>query len=318
MAEILVIAGQRDSVFRPASLEAIAAANSVKGAGDKLAVAIIAADPDAFGGDRSVEGVDEVIAVKAGSDDFLPDLVEAVVAALAEARKPALIAAAHGVDAWSWAPAAAARLGFGFASDVQALKYQDGELLATRAGYAEKVLVELDFPGRETVLLTIRTNVFEPAGGTASPAVTAMDAPACEVSTAHVGWQPPEDAGGIDIPGSEFVLSVGRGVGDESSVEQFLELADQLGATLGCSRPIADNGWLPKARQVGQSGQLAVNCQLYIAMGVSGSVQHLWGMKHVETIVAVNTDPEASIFSIARYGIVGDMFEIAEELENHF
>ncbi len=318
MAGILVIAGQRDGVFRPASLEAIAAVNSVKGDGDKLAVAIIAADPDAFVGDLSVEGVDEVIAVKAGSNDFQPDLVEAVVAALAEARKPALIAAAHGIDAWSWAPAAAARLGFGFASDVQALRYEDGELVATRAGYAEKVLVDLDFPGRETVLLTIRTNVFDQAGGSGAPMVTAMDAPACEISTTHVGWKEPEDAGGIDIPGAEFILSVGRGVGDESNVEQFLELADQLGASLGCSRPIADNGWLPKARQVGQSGQLAANCKLYIAMGVSGSVQHLWGMKHVETIVAVNTDPEASIFSIARYGIVGDMFEIAEELENHF
>ncbi|MFQ5564849.1 MAG: electron transfer flavoprotein subunit alpha/FixB family protein [Paracoccaceae bacterium] len=318
MAEILVMAGQRDGVFRPASLEAIAAAHSVKQEGDRLAVAIIAADPNALVGDVSLDGVDEVIAVKAGSNDFHPDLVEAVVAALAEARKPALIATAHGVDAWSWAPTTAARLGFGFASDVQALRYEDGQLVATRAGYAEKVLVDLDFPGKETVLLTIRTNVFDPAGGAGSPVITPMDAPPCEVSTTHVGWKEPEDAGGIDIPGSEFILSVGRGVGDESNVEQFLELADGMGATLGCSRPIADNGWLPKARQVGQSGQLAANCKLYIAMGVSGSVQHQWGMKHVETIVAVNTDPEASIFSIARYGIVGDMFDIAEELENHF
>jgi electron transfer flavoprotein alpha subunit len=318
MAEILVIAEQRDGVFRPASLEAIAAAIGVKGEHDRLAVAIIAADPNAFVRDLSVEGVDEVIGIEAGSNDFQPDLVEAVVAALAEARRPALIVAAHGVDAWSYAPAVAAKLGFGFASDVQALRYEDGELVATRAGYAEKVLVDLDFPGKGTVLVTIRTNVLDPAGGSGSPQVTAMDAPACEVSTTHVGWHEPEDAGGIDIPGSEFILSIGRGVGDESSVEQFLELADGLGATLGCSRPIADNGWLPKARQVGQSGQLAANCRLYIAMGVSGSVQHQWGMKHVETIVAVNTDPEASIFSIARYGIVGDMFEIAEELENHF
>ncbi len=318
MAEILVIAEQRDGVFRPASLEAIAAANSVKGEDDRLAVAIIAADPNAFVRDLSVEGVDEVIAIAAGSNDFQPDLVEAVVAALAEARKPALIVAAHGVDAWSYAPAAAAKLGFGFASDVQALGYEDGELVATRAGYAEKVRVDLDFPDKETVFVTIRTNVFDPAGGSGAPAVTAMDAPACDVSTTHVGWREPEDAGGIDIPGTEFILSIGRGVGDESSVERFLELADQLGATLGCSRPIADNGWLPKARQVGQSGQLAANCRLYIAMGLSGSVQHQWGMKHVETIVAVNTDPEASIFSIARYGVVGDMFEIAEELENHF
>jgi electron transfer flavoprotein alpha subunit len=318
MTELLVIAGQRDGVFRPASLEAIAAANSVKAGGDRLAVAVIAADPNAFVGDLSVEGVDEVITVKAGSNDFQPDLVEAVIAALAKARKPALIAAAHGIDAWSYAPATAARLGFGFASDVLALRYEESELLATRAGYAEKVLVDLDFPGRETVLLTIRTNVFDPAGGAGSPAVTAMEAPDCEISTAHVGWKSPEDAGGIDIPGADFILSVGRGVGDEGNVEQFLELADEIGATLGCSRPIADNGWLPKARQVGQSGQLAANCKLYIAMGVSGSIQHQWGMKHVETIVAVNTDPEASIFSIARYGIVGDMFEIAEELENHF
>ncbi len=318
MAEILVIAEQRDGAFRSASLEAIAAAKSVKGGDGKLAVAIVAADPDALVGDVSVEGVDEVIAIKAGSNDFQPDLMEAVVAALAEARQPALIVAAHGVDAWSYAPVAAAKLGFGFASDVQALRYEDGELVATRAGYAEKVRVDLDFPGKEVVLVTIRTNVFDPAGGAGAPTVTAMDAPACDVSTAHVGWKQPEDAGGIDIPGSDFIVSIGRGVGDESKVEQFLELADQLGATLGCSRPIADNGWLPKARQVGQSGQLAANCRLYIAMGVSGSVQHQWGMKHVETIVAVNTDPEASIFSIARYGVVGDMFEIAEELENHF
>ena len=318
MAEILVIAGQRDGTLQPASLEAIAAARSVKSGGDTLAVAIIGASPDTFVGDLSVEGVDEVIAVKADSDDFQPDLVEAVIRTLAGQRKPALIAAAHDVDAWSYAPAAAARQGFGFASDVQALKREDGELVATRAGYAEKVLVELDFPGKETVFLTIRTNVFEPAGGTSSPTVTAMDAPACEIATAHEGWNPPPETGGIDIPGAEFIVSIGRGVGDERNVEQFLELADKMGATLGCSRPIADNGWLPKARQVGQSGQRAANCKVYLAMGVSGSVQHQWGMKHVETIIAVNTDPEASIFSIARYGIVGDMLEIAEELENHF
>ena len=318
MSEILVIAGQRDGALSPTSLEALAAARSVKSEGDKLSVAIIAADPEAFVSELSVEGVDEVVAVKAGSNDFVPELAEATLVALAQARKPSLIAAAHGVDAWTFAPCAAVKLDCGFASDVQALRYDSGELVATRAGYAEKVLVDLDFPGRETVLLTVRTNVFDPAGGSSSPEVTSMEAPACDVSTGHVGWQPPADAGGIDIPGAEFIVSIGRGVNDESNVEQFLELADELGATLGCSRPIADNGWLPKARQVGQSGQLAANCRLYVAMGVSGSVQHQWGMKHVETIVAINTDPEASIFSIARYGIVGDMFDIAEELGNHF
>lgn len=318
MAEILVIASQRDGDLNPASLEAVAAANGVKAGGDTLAVVIAGAGPDAHVASLSVDGVDEVITVDTGTNDFQPDMLEAVVGALVEERSPSLIATAHGVDAWSFAPTAAAKLGLGFATDVHALKTEDGDLVATRAGYAEKVLVDLDFPGKATVLVTIRTNVFEPAAGSGSPKVTAMAAPGCMVATTHEGWNPPADAGGIDIPGSEFIVSIGRGVADESNVEQFLELADQMGATLGCSRPIADNGWLPKARQVGQSGQLAASCKLYVAMGVSGSVQHQWGMKHVETIVAVNTDPEASIFSIARYGIVGDMFEIAEELENHF
>ena len=317
MSDLIVIATQREGELQPSTFEAIAAARTVKKAGDRLAVVIIAADPASHLGRLSVEGVDEVIGVGA-TDDFQPDLIEAVIAGLAEQRRPALIVAAHGVDAWSFAPAAAVRTGAGFATDVQALRREAGELVATRAGYAEKVLVDLDFPGKETVLLTIRTNVFQPAAGAGSPALTEMAAPAAEIATTHEGWQPPADAGGIDIPGADFILSIGRGVADESNVEQFLELADRLGATLGCSRPICDSGWLPKARQVGQSGQLAANCKLYVAMGVSGSVQHQWGMKHVENIVAVNTDPEASIFGIARYGIVGDMFEIAEELENHF
>ncbi|VDC27100.1 electron transfer flavoprotein subunit alpha/FixB family protein [Pseudogemmobacter humi] len=317
MSGTIVIAMQRNGELLTSSFEAITAARGVKEAGDTLAVVIVAADPQSLAGPLSVGGVDEVIAVRA-SDDFQPDLIEAVLDDLIGQRKPALILVPHGVDAWSFAPATAARNGLGFSTDVLALRREGGDLVATRAGYAEKVLMDIDFPGKETVLLTLRTNVFEPAAGQAQATVTELAAPSADIATKHEGWKPPADAGGIDIPGAEFILSIGRGVADEANVEQFLELADKMGATLGCSRPIADNGWLPKARQVGQSGRLAANCRLYVAMGVSGSVQHQWGMKHVENIVAVNTDPEASIFSIARYGIVGDMFEIAAELENHF
>ena len=212
MAELLVIAAQREGELRPSTLEAIAAANGIRQPGDTLAVAIVAADPQSLVGALSVGGVDEVIAVKA-TDDFQPDLTEAVIMALAAARKPALIAAAHGVDAWSFVPSAAVKLGSGLATDVQALRREDGDLVATRAGYAEKVLVDLDFPGKPTVLLTIRTNVFEPAAGTGTPKVTEMAAPTADVATTHRGWKPPADAGGIDIPGSEFILSIGRGVG---------------------------------------------------------------------------------------------------------
>ena len=120
------------------------------------------------------------------------------------------------------------------------------------------------------------------------------------------------------MTGAEFILTVGRGIGEEANVAKFRELADAVGASLGCSRPIADAGWLPKSRQVGQSGKTASACKLYVAMGVSGAIQHLAGMKHVGTIVAVNTDANASIFSVAKYGIVGDIFEIADELRRLF
>src|SRR6202007_67049 len=98
----------------------------------------------------------------------------------------------------------------------------------------------------------------------------------------------------VDMTAAEFILAIGRGIGEESNVAQFKELADTVGATLGCSRPIADAGWLPKSRQIGQSGKTASSCKLYVAMGISGALQHLAGMKHVETVVAVNTDSKAS------------------------
>jgi electron transfer flavoprotein alpha subunit len=111
-------------------------------------------------------------------------------------------------------------------------------------------------------------------------------------------------------------MSIGRGIGEETNVEQFRELAETAGATLCCSRPIADAGWLPKSRQVGQSGKVVGSCKLYVALGISGSIQHMAGMKHVPTIVAVNTDPSASIFTIAKYGIVADIFDFEEELNS--
>jgi electron transfer flavoprotein alpha subunit len=315
MAGIIVITEHRQGALRPASLEIIAAALPLKAKAGALTVAIIGNAPQSFVPELSVDGVDEIVTVTVAPETFQPDVQQSAVAALIEARKPSIVLIAHGVDAWSYAPAIAATSGYGFATDVFEIAYDGDDLIATRAGYKEKVRIELDFPGKSTVLLTVRTNSFKPAAGSSSPAVTAFAAPSIEPRTSHTGWKEPAASGGIDIPGAEFIVSIGRGVGDETKVEQFLELADGLGAVLGCSRPIADNGWLPKARQVGQSGKLAANCKLYVALGISGSVQHLWGMKHVETIIAVNSDPEASIFSVARYGVVGDMFEIAEELQ---
>jgi electron transfer flavoprotein alpha subunit len=318
MSGVLVIAEQRRGELRPVSLELVGAAQGMRRPGEPVAIAIIGPDPERFHGALGVAGVDEILSVKVAAAEFDADTFEAVVGALIAARQPELVLLAHSVDAFAYAAALAARHGLGFATDVFGVSRAGDAVVATRGGYGQKVNVEVDFPGRSTVLLAIRGNVFKPPEQPATPKVTVIEPPA--VQSRSTGGDFIEQSAGddVDMTAAEFILTIGRGIGEESKVPEFRDLAETIGATLGCSRPIADAGWLPKSRQVGQSGKTASACKLYIAMGVSGAIQHLAGMKHVSTIIAVNSDAEASIFGVAKYGIVGDIFEIAEELRRHF
>jgi electron transfer flavoprotein alpha subunit len=318
MSGILVIAEQRRGELRAVSLELVSAAQGLRRADEEVAVAVLAKAPEGFVKALSVAGVDEIVTVQVPASEFDPDTFESVVGALIAERGPDVVLVAHSVDSFGFAAALAARLGLGFATDVFDVQRVDGELVATRGGYGQKVNVEVDFPGRSTVLLAIRGGAFKPPEQAASPRVTAFGAPAMQSRTANREFIEMSSGDDVDMTGAEFILTIGRGIGEEAKVPQFRELAEAIGATLGCSRPIADAGWLPKSRQVGQSGKTASACKLYIAMGVSGAIQHLAGMKHVSTIVAVNSDAEASIFGVAKYGIVGDIFEIADELRRLF
>ena len=319
MSAIIVISEHRQGEITPASLECISAATGLKTEkGQSVLVAVLASDPGRYAEQLNLQGVDEIIRITTPGDEFQVDQWEAAISALIGERKPAVILVPHSVDAWSYAPVLAARGDYGFATDVFGIRYDGDELVATRAAYAEKVHMEVDFPERETVLLTVRGNVFKPAEANGMAEMSDFECPEADAHTQHLEYQEPAGGGDVDISQAEYMLSVGRGIEDEDNVEQFEELADAMGFTLGCSRPVADSGWLPKSRQVGQSGKTVANCNVYIAMGISGAVQHLAGMKHVTNIIAVNKDPEASIFSVARYGVVGDLFEIADELRNNF
>jgi electron transfer flavoprotein alpha subunit len=307
---VLVVAEHVRGALRPVTLELIAAAGDL---GGPVAVAVIAADPSTLTDAVNVEGVDEVLAVRVEQEAFENDVYQQAVEALIEERDPRAVLMGFTVDSMGYAPALAAKLGLGFASDVLALREEGGEIVAERSYYGAKVNAEVEFPGHDRVVLLIRPTSWQPAGGSGSATVAEIAVPAAASRARHVDWVEVQ-AGDVDITTADLLLSVGRGVGEKENLEQFEELAGRMGATLSVSRPLVDAGWMPNSRQVGQSGK-TVKPKVYLALGISGAVQHLAGMKTSGTIIAVNSDPEAAIFNVAHYGAVADLFEVADALD---
>jgi len=320
MPGILVIAEQLDGKIRNISAELIGAAVSIKAdIGGPLQVLLIGKTPADMAEAVNLDGVDEILTLSTASDHFDPLVYEEAICSIGAASRAAVILIGHTTNGMAYGAAVAARLGSGFASDVFMLAVEGDELVATRSAYGNKVEMELGFSGKGVVVLTLRGATFVPpeTAGSATLSAVEVDLSGLEGVSSHVEFQapPPSD---IDIAKAEFLLSVGRGIRDKDNLPRFAELADKVGATFACSRPIVDSGWLPKPHQVGQSGKVASNCRLYFALGISGAVQHLFGMKHIDTIIAVNTDPEAPIFNVATYGTTVDMFELTAALERHF
>ena len=306
----LVVAEHVRGELRPITLELISAAKSLGGPAE---VAVIAKDPSAFTAAVNVEGVDEILAVAVEQDEFENDVYQQAVEQLIAERDPQVVLLGFTVSSMGYGPALAAKLATGFASDVFAVREEGGALVAERSFYGAKVNGEVEFPGHDKVVLLVRPTAWQPAEGAGSAGVTEVSVPPASSRARHRDWVEVQ-AGDVDITTSDFLLSVGRGIGDKENLDQFQELAASMGATLSSSRPLVDAGWMPSARQVGQSGK-TVKPKVYIALGISGAVQHLAGMKTSGTIIAVNTDPEAAIFNVAHYGAVADLFEVAEELE---
>jgi electron transfer flavoprotein alpha subunit len=301
---VLVVAEQLQGRLRDVTYELISAGREL---GGPVTVAVVGGDLDV-----SREGVDEVVRVTVEQDEFENDVYQAALESLIAERQPDVVLLGFTVNSMGYAGAVAAKLGLGFASDVFAIAREGVSLVATRAFYGSKVQAEVEFPPGRPVLLLLRPTVWPPAAPGGS-------APVTELALAPVGSRARHKEfreaakGDVDITTADFLLSIGRGIGEQENIPMFEELATKLGATLAVSRPIVDAGWMPNARQVGQSGK-TVKPKVYLAFGISGAVQHLAGMKTSETIIAVNTDPEAAIFDVAHYGAVADLFDVAEEL----
>ncbi len=314
---VLALAETTRGQLRPSSLEVIGVgARIAKQTDGALAVAVIDESPDSFVDELSVAGVDELVLISSPASHFDPGTHRELAAAVARDVEAELVLAPMSVNSLGFVPALAAAQGRGLATDVTAVDV-DGELTAVRPEHSGKLDVKLGFPGKQVVVLSVREGIFERAAGEGQPGVRALDAQAGSPTVEHLEYVAPPPDPGIDITDAELLVSVGRGIEDEAELEGFEKLAEAMGGTLAVSRPLVDAGWAPSARQVGQSGK-TVRPKVYLAMGISGAVQHLAGIREAELVIAVNTDSEAPIFRVADYGAVVDMFEVADELASHF
>jgi electron transfer flavoprotein alpha subunit len=212
----------------------------------------------------------------------------------------------------------AARLGAGLAADATALALEDGALVATRPVYAGKLLAKVTW-GRAPRLATLRPNVFRPADPEPG-AMPQVERPAVTIPAAATTLVERREEAATGLPElteAEIVVSGGRGLKGPENFAILEELATVLGAAVGASRAAVDAGWRPHRFQIGQTGR-TISPKLYLGFGISGAIQHLAGMRTSKVIVAVNKDPEAPIFKIADYGIVGDLFEVAPALTREF
>lgn len=304
---VLAIAEHRDGSVRDVTYELISAGREVANAlGDELHLCVIGTDAAALTKDINVAGV-ETIHYTETESEFNHDLYLQTINALSEILDPTVIMTPHSAAGLDFSPALADTLGLNLVTDAVGLDLDD-DLTVTREMYESKVEVtyEVSYP----VVVTVRSKVWPAAEGTGSATVEEFspDLDQSSMKAKVLGYEE-ITAGDIDISEAEILVSVGRGIGEKENLEIVETFADELDATLAASRPIIDNGWLPKNRQVGQSGK-TVTPTVYIAIGISGAVQHVAGMKDAETIVAINTDPNAPIFDVADYGIVDDLFDV--------
>jgi electron transfer flavoprotein alpha subunit len=306
MAGILVFVEQRDGEIRKASQQALSEAKRQGGAVTAVlpgsGVGDAAAGLGAFGAEK-VFVADDANLAQYSSEGY----AEAVVKA-AEQASPSAIFFAGTAMGRDLAPRVAARLGVGALADVVDLTLDGETFSARRPVYSGKAFATATTGGKNPQVITLRPNVFaaEETGGSAE--VVALDG--LDLSIRAVVKELVSTAGGeLDVAEADIIVSGGRGIKGPENFALIKELADALGGAVGASRAAVDAGWIDHAHQVGQTGKV-VSPSLYVACGISGAIQHLAGMSSSKVIVAINKDPDAPIFKIADYGIVGDLFDV--------
>ena len=308
---VLVVVEQREGRLLRAGWETIAAAQQLN---QPLVVAVVGASLDQAAGELAAAKCEAVVVV----DDPALELytadgyVQAVAGLIAE-EKPDAIFFPHTYQTRDYAPALAAKLERPLVTDVVGLKGTGADTVYVRPVFQGKLSADVAVSGPTPHLVTIQVGAFRADAAARGSAPAAVRKAAVRVDAGAIRQRPEapfkEAKQAVDLSQAERIVAVGRGIKNQDNLKIAEELARALGAEIAASRPICDAGWLPMDRQIGSSGQ-TVAPKLYIALGISGAIQHLVGMKGARTIVAINKDADAPIFEVADYGITGDLFEV--------
>jgi len=318
MAEsILVVAEQREGKLNRVSFETIAAAQAIaKDTGWAVEVVLPGDGISGLAQELAAKAVAKVYALEGASlGAYTSDAYVFALKAFVEEKEPKLVLFPHTYQVRDFAPRLALALDRTLVSDAIGYKHENGKLLFTRQMFQGKFAADVSFGSDGPWLATFQIGAFRgdqaETGSAPVENVTAAVAEGAARVTPHEVFQEAKQA--VDLSQSEVIVAVGRGIKEQKNLALAEELAKVLGGEVAASRPICDNGWLPLDRQIGSSGQ-TVAPKLYLALGISGAIQHIVGMKGSRTIVAINKDPEAPIFEIADVGVVGNLFDVVPAL----
>jgi len=316
---ILVVVEQREGKLNRVSWETITAGQAIAAAtGWTLEAAVMGSGVASFAGEVAAKKVAKVYAVESPKlEPYTPDAFAAGLKQFLASKQPKLVLMPHTYQVRDFIPKLVTAMGRTVVSDCIGFKHEGGKLLFTRQMFQGKLAADVSFTGGWPWFATFQNGAFRgdksEDGASAAPVETVN----VEIAEGVVRNKPQpvfkEAKQAVDLTAAEIIVSVGRGIKEQKNIEIARQLADALGGELAASRPICDSGWLPMDRQVGSSGQ-TVAPKVYLALGISGAIQHIVGMKGSKAIIAVNKDSEAPIFEIADYAVVGNLFDIIPPL----
>jgi len=318
---ILIFAEHRAGAFGKTTFEAIAAGQQLGAALGQPVTAVVLGADAGLAQEIAAYKLDKVVSAEhAQLAEYTPDAYADALEQAVKAVGPQFVVMPHTYLVRDCAPKLAARFGRDVISDCVRAVVTDGAVTFARRIFLGKLDADVVPAGEPPVFATFQSGAYRAEQAAKGESAAAVESMPVEIGAVRMKPEPPfqEVKQAVDLTKADVIVAVGRGIKSQENLALAQRLADALGAELAASRPICDAGWLPIDRQIGSSGQ-TVAPKLYVALGISGAIQHLVGMKNAGTIVAVNKDPEAPIFDIADYGIVGDLFEVvpvlAEEIK---